>query len=150
MIASWPLTAEPSTTAPTLTPEQIAEHSKADLSGIRIIQGDTYSIIAGSEAAIVASGTATLETALLGCPMVIVYKVSPLTYMLGRMLITGVSSIGRPRIAARASARRTASMMCALDTGRSSSRSTPLSSVAFVCSLLKTVRPGPVRTPLYL
>jgi lipid-A-disaccharide synthase len=86
--------------APTLTPEQLAEHAKADLSGIRIIQGDTYSIIAASEAALVASGTATLETALLGCPMVIVYKVSPLTYMLGRMLITGVSSVGMPNILA--------------------------------------------------
>ena len=68
----------------------------ANLDGIRVIEGDTYSIVAASEAAIVASGTATLETALLGCPMVITYKVSPLTYMLGRMLVTGVSSVGMP------------------------------------------------------
>ena len=47
-----------------------------------------------------ASGTATLETALLGCPMVIAYKVSPLTYMLGRMLVTGVDFIGMPNILA--------------------------------------------------
>ena len=47
-----------------------------------------------------ASGTATLETALLGCPMVIAYKVSPLTYILGRMLITGVNFIGMPNILA--------------------------------------------------
>ena len=67
---------------------------------MRIIQGDTYSIIAASEVALVASGTATLETALLGCPMVIAYKVSPLTYMLGRMLITGVNFIGMPNILA--------------------------------------------------
>ncbi len=86
--------------APTLTPAQLAEHTKIDLTGIRIIQGDTYSIIAASEAALVASGTATLETALLGCPMVIVYKVSPLTYTVGRMLVTGVSFIGMPNILA--------------------------------------------------
>ena len=46
------------------------------------------------------SGTATLETALLGCPMVIAYKVSALTYVLGRMLITGVDFIGMPNILA--------------------------------------------------
>jgi lipid-A-disaccharide synthase len=86
--------------APTLTPGQLAEQARVDLSGIRIIQGDTYSIIAASEAALVASGTATLETALLGCPMVIAYKVSPLTYILGRMLITGVDFIGMPNILA--------------------------------------------------
>jgi lipid-A-disaccharide synthase len=86
--------------APTITPAQLADEVDADLSGIRIIQGDTYSIIAASEVALVASGTATLETALLGCPMVIVYKVSPLTYMLGRMLITGVKFVGMPNILA--------------------------------------------------
>ena len=86
--------------APTLTPAQLAEQARIDLSDMRIIQGDTYSIIAASEAALVASGTATLETALLGCPMVIAYKVSPLTYILGRMLITGVDFIGMPNILA--------------------------------------------------
>lgn len=86
--------------APTLTPAQLAEQAPVDLDRIRIIQGDTYSIIAASEVALVASGTATLETALLGCPMVIAYKVSPLTYILGRMLITGVNFIGMPNILA--------------------------------------------------
>src|SRR5258707_2020581 len=50
--------------------------------------------------ALVASGTATLETALLGCPEVIAYKVSSLTYILGRMLVTGVDFIGMPNILA--------------------------------------------------
>jgi lipid-A-disaccharide synthase len=86
--------------APTLTPEQLAQQAKISLDGIRIIQGDTYSIIAASEVALVASGTATLETALLGCPMVIAYKVSPLTYRLGKLLITGVDFIGMPNILA--------------------------------------------------
>jgi lipid-A-disaccharide synthase len=86
--------------APTLTLEQLAEQAQISLDGMRIIQGDTYSIIAASEVAMVASGTATLETALLGCPMVIAYKVSPLTYRLGKMLITGVDFIGMPNILA--------------------------------------------------
>ncbi|HVN64979.1 MAG TPA: lipid-A-disaccharide synthase [Candidatus Binataceae bacterium] len=86
--------------APTLTPDELGQIGRADLTGIRIIEGDTYSIIAASEIALVASGTATLETALLGCPEVIAYKVSPLTYILGRMLITGVDFIGMPNILA--------------------------------------------------
>ncbi|MGH7781691.1 MAG: lipid-A-disaccharide synthase, partial [Candidatus Binataceae bacterium] len=86
--------------APTLSAGTVAGQARADLSGIRIITGDTYSIIAASEIALVTSGTATLETALLGCPMVIAYKVSALTYILGRMLITGVDYIGMPNILA--------------------------------------------------
>lgn len=72
----------------------------AALEGVRIIQGDTYSIIAASELALVASGTATLETALLGCPMVIAYKMSTITYVLARVLVRGVDFIGMPNILA--------------------------------------------------
>jgi lipid-A-disaccharide synthase len=43
---------------------------------IKVIQGDTYNALRYSRAAIVASGTATLEAALLGTPEVIVYRVS--------------------------------------------------------------------------
>jgi lipid-A-disaccharide synthase len=88
------------TLAPTLTSAQLARQGNVDLSGIRIIEGDTYSIIAASELALVASGTATLETTLLECPMVISYKVSALTYIVGRILITGVDFIGMPNILA--------------------------------------------------
>ncbi len=86
--------------APTLAREELVSEGRASLDGVRIIEGDTYSIIAASEIALVTSGTATLETALLGCPMVIGYKVSPLTYLLGRILVTGVDYIGMPNILA--------------------------------------------------
>ena len=86
--------------APTLTRDELVAVGRSDLSGVRIIENDTYSIVAASQLALVASGTATLETALLGCPEVIAYKVSPLTYILGRMLVTGVDFIGMPNILA--------------------------------------------------
>src|SRR5262249_30736969 len=54
-------------------------------------------LVAASDAAIVASGTATLETALLGCPMVIVYRLSALSYWLARRLVR-VDWIGMPHI----------------------------------------------------
>ncbi len=49
---------------------------------IRILFGHARLALHAAEAAIVASGTATLEAALAGCPMVIVYRLSPLTYRL--------------------------------------------------------------------
>lgn len=87
--------------APTLNPALLHEVAGAGaLAGVHIIQGDTYSIIAASELALVASGTATLETALLGCPMVIAYKMSSVTYILARMLVRSVDFIGMPNILA--------------------------------------------------
>src|SRR5581483_4393693 len=56
--------------------------------------------IAASELALVASGTATMETALLRCPMVIAYKMSPLSYGVARALVRGVGFIGMPNILA--------------------------------------------------
>jgi hypothetical protein len=55
--------------------------------GVTVIEGETYDAIAASDAAVVTSGTATLETALMGTPMVIIYKLSSLTYWIGRALV---------------------------------------------------------------
>jgi lipid-A-disaccharide synthase len=50
-------------------------------------QGDTDAVLAASDVVITASGTATVQTALHGKPMVIVYRLSPLTYRLGRPFV---------------------------------------------------------------
>lgn len=87
--------------ASTLTADDLAAVVGSDaLREIRIIQSDGYSVIAASELALVASGTATLETALLGCPMVIAYKLSTLSYAIGRTLIHGIKFIGMPNLIA--------------------------------------------------
>jgi lipid-A-disaccharide synthase len=49
--------------------------------------GGMYEVLAAARFCLVASGTATLETALFGVPMAIVYRVSPLSYLLARMLV---------------------------------------------------------------
>jgi lipid-A-disaccharide synthase len=51
---------------------------------VNIVYDRTKEALACSDAAAVASGTATLETALLGTPMVVFYRLSPLTFFLGR------------------------------------------------------------------
>ena len=86
--------------APTLTLAQLREEGGVNLDGIRVIEGDTYSMVAASELALAASGTATLETAMLGCPMVVAYRMSPVTYALARILVRGVDFIAMPNILA--------------------------------------------------
>ncbi|MGH7907074.1 MAG: lipid-A-disaccharide synthase [Candidatus Binataceae bacterium] len=84
--------------APTLTEADLRPVD--GLSRIRIIRDDTYSLIAASDLVLAASGTATLETALLQCPMVIAYRMSPITYAIARILVRGVDFIGMPNILA--------------------------------------------------
>jgi lipid-A-disaccharide synthase len=54
---------------------------------INIIRGSAYSVLSQCDAAIVTSGTATLEAAIMGVPMVVVYKGSPISYHIARMLV---------------------------------------------------------------
>jgi lipid-A-disaccharide synthase len=55
---------------------------------IGVIPDEIYDVVSVSDAAVVASGTATLETALLETPMVVVYKVSALSYAVGKRFIS--------------------------------------------------------------
>ena len=54
---------------------------------IRILFGETQSIIRHAEAGVINSGTASLETALFGTPQVVGYITNPLTYRLARMIV---------------------------------------------------------------
>jgi lipid-A-disaccharide synthase len=66
---------------------------------VNIISGYTYDAISCADLAIVASGTATLETALLGVPMIIIYKISSLTYFIAKFIVN-VKNIGLANIIA--------------------------------------------------
>jgi lipid-A-disaccharide synthase len=54
---------------------------------IRIIKNQTYDVLANAHAALVCSGTATLETALIECPQVVCYRFSNLSYQIGKRVI---------------------------------------------------------------
>ncbi len=58
-----------------------------DQSNILLVEGQMQMILQESEAAIVTSGTATLETALIGTPQVVVYKGNPLSYTIAKRLV---------------------------------------------------------------
>lgn len=85
--------------APTLTREFVREFIDRTGVEVNLVYGQSYDVINASDAVIVASGTATLEVALLEKPMSIVYKVNPLSYsILSRMI--KVEHIGLANIVA--------------------------------------------------
>jgi lipid-A-disaccharide synthase len=89
--------------APTVDRAQVtallAAAAEADGPRVEIVEGLTHELMAGSDVVLIASGTATLEAALLGAPMVVCYRVSRLTETVARMLAR-VSWISLPNIVA--------------------------------------------------
>ncbi len=72
--------------APALGSELFAPYARPGVSVTRV-EGATYDALSAADCAIVASGTATVEAALLGTPMVVVYRVSPTSaFVLKRMV----------------------------------------------------------------
>lgn len=73
--------------APSLTPEDLQVYLQQNKLDLKIISGHTYDVINTCDALMVASGTATLEVGLLGKPFVLIYKVSALTYFIGKLVV---------------------------------------------------------------
>ena len=67
---------------------------------VKIIAGQSQQVLAASDAAMVASGTATLEAMLLKCPMVMAYRLKPATYWLAKRLVK-VPYFSLPNLLAR-------------------------------------------------
>jgi lipid-A-disaccharide synthase len=77
----------------------IAELTGPSPSRWAVVSGQTRQVLRQADAAAVASGTATIEAALMRCPMIVVYRTAPATYALGRMLVR-VPNIGMVNIVA--------------------------------------------------
>lgn len=74
--------------APTLSEEDLLANGLANTGvNVRVIRENRYDLMAACNAVMAASGTVSLELAILNVPMVVSYKVAPLTYFLGRLLI---------------------------------------------------------------
>lgn len=72
--------------APTLAPGLISVHIDAVNVPVRLVEGRVYDVLRASDAAIITSGTATLETGLMAVPMVIVYRMSGASYHLVKLI----------------------------------------------------------------
>lgn len=73
--------------------ESVYSHILGSDSSVKLVKKNTYNIMKHSDVLIVASGTATLESALFATPLLIVYKVDPVSYFIGRQLVK-IDSIG--------------------------------------------------------
>ena len=76
--------------ASSLSPQDLYEHGikeYEDKLQIKIIEENRYEMMAASDAVIAASGTVTLELLLLNTPVVVAYRLAPLTYLLGKLLV---------------------------------------------------------------
>jgi len=78
--------------APARSKEDYEQHI-AGRSNVKLVFGRTYDIISGAEAAVVNSGTASLETALIGTPQVVVWNTSALTYFAATKILNVLKNI---------------------------------------------------------
>lgn len=85
--------------ASTIDDARILEHLKGRNLPITMLRGQTYDAISVSDLCLVASGTATLETAIIGVPMIVVYKVNWLTSLISKFVIQA-QHIGLPNVVA--------------------------------------------------
>ncbi|MCX8011677.1 MAG: lipid-A-disaccharide synthase [Desulfobacterota bacterium] len=85
--------------APGIEPAEFQHFIDYPFKNLHIIKNNIYEVMKIADLLIVASGTATVEAAIIGTPMIIVYRVSPLTYFLGKKLIK-VKNIGMVNIIA--------------------------------------------------
>ncbi len=85
--------------APTIAKSSIKKYVRETGLNIRVVEDNVYDGINASDLCLVASGTATLETAILEKPMVIIYKTSLLTWALAKMFVK-IKHIGLVNIVA--------------------------------------------------
>ncbi|MBD2422260.1 lipid-A-disaccharide synthase [Cyanobium sp. FACHB-13342] len=83
--------------APTIDRSYLEEVMGGRPLPVGLIDGDAYNLLHAADAGVIASGTATLEAALLGCPHVILYRFSLLTYLIAKLVI-GRRIIGLPNV----------------------------------------------------
>lgn len=84
--------------ARTFAREEIAAQINS-IANLYLIEHNTYNAVAAADLAVVASGTATLETAIIGTPLIVVYRASQLNWRIFRPLIN-VPFVGMPNLIA--------------------------------------------------
>ncbi len=73
--------------APGISPEALDPAASSLSLQVEVLEGRSQEVMERSRVCVVASGTATLECALVGTPLVAVYRVHPLTYAAGRLMV---------------------------------------------------------------
>jgi lipid-A-disaccharide synthase len=85
--------------APTVDRQAVEAAVAASGLQVAILPGRTYEMMRAADLLLAVSGTVTLEAAILGTPMIIMYRIATLGYLLGRLLVR-VRFIGLPNLVA--------------------------------------------------
>ncbi|MCB0358060.1 MAG: lipid-A-disaccharide synthase [Bdellovibrionales bacterium] len=72
----------------------------AGCEGVHLVRGRAREVLGAVDASVVASGTATVEAALAGAPFLVVYRVTPVTYVVGKLLVKGVKNFAMVNVIA--------------------------------------------------
>lgn len=83
--------------ASTVKRDLIQECTGGNHLSLEVVEGRTFEVMKAADLLLVVSGTATLEGAIAGVPMVIIYRLSRISYLIGRMLVK-VKCIGLANI----------------------------------------------------
>lgn len=86
--------------ASTIAVSGVRAAAEASSLRVTVLPGEAYRVMAAADLVLVASGTATLETACYGTPMVVLYRLSAVSHAIARRLVRGVSHISLPNIVA--------------------------------------------------
>ena len=73
--------------APGLERSLLESHIRAAGERVTLLEGSAHALMGAADLALVASGTATLETALFGTPQIVLYRTDPVTYLVGKLLV---------------------------------------------------------------
>jgi len=80
--------------------ESLIKDISKGINNIQLVSDASYDVLAVSKVGLVKSGTSTVEAALIGTPFIVLYKVSSMTYMMGKLLIKGVKHIAMANVLA--------------------------------------------------
>jgi lipid-A-disaccharide synthase len=83
--------------ASTIQRDVVQGFIEGNLLPLEVVEGRTFEVMKAADLLLVVSGTATLEGAIAGVPMVIIYRLSPISYLIGRLLVK-VQCIGLANI----------------------------------------------------
>ena len=100
IVARRPRTRFAVAVAPTIPVPGVTAAVRAAGIPAEVLPGEAYRVMAAADLLLVASGTATLEAACYGAPMIVLYRLSATSHALARLLVRGVSHISLPNIIA--------------------------------------------------
>ena len=73
--------------ADSINPDYVRDKLGSNPLSIRTVAGKSHDVMNCADFLIIASGSATLEAGMLGCPMAVIYKLNPLTYQVAKLLV---------------------------------------------------------------